>query len=303
MTAQTYTGRFAPSPTGPLHFGSLLAACASYLDARANGGRWLLRIEDIDPPRAVPGADEDIVSTLDAFGFEWDDDVIYQSHSHEAHHAALDRLTDKGLLYRCDCSRRTLADEPVGELGTLYPGTCRTRKVGEDSAVRLTVDGSVSFDDELQGLQTMDLDEESGDFIVRRRDGLIAYHLAVVVDDALQGVTHIVRGIDLMPSTHRQRFVQQCLDIPSPHYAHIPVAVHANGDKLSKLTGAKRVASDSDETRRRALLDALHALRQSPPDELRSAALEEIWSWGIKNWNLQALHGLERVETTEKRYV
>ncbi len=291
MSPAPYVGRFAPSPTGPLHFGSLLAACASYLEARRNGGRWLLRVENIDPPREQPGASEDIVRVLDEFGFEWDGPVFYQSESKEAHLDALDTLEQH--LFRCDCSRRVLADEPVGALGTIYPGTCREREVDGESAIRVHVyDTTTRFTDRLQGPQSMDLARESGDFVVLRRDGLVAYHLAVVVDDALHGVTDIVRGIDLMPSTHRQVHLQQLLGVPTPGYAHIPVAVHPDGDKLSKLTGAAPIDStDASGT----LVRALETLRQAPPDNLRTEPLAEVWRWALAHWNMSTLAGLESV--------
>ena len=257
--AQPYVGRFAPSPTGPLHFGSLLAACASYLEARANGGRWLLRIEDIDPPREQAGAADAIIAALDAFGFEWDGPVLFQSRSHAEHLAALDALAAQNMTYRCGCSRKDLAGAPTGPLGVIYPGTCRSGSSAEEYAIRVCVDAeTVEFDDRLQGRQVQSLAAESGDFIVRRRDRLIAYHLAVVVDDHLHGVTDIVRGIDLMDSTPRQIFLQQHLGYRVPTYAHIPVAVHPDGDKLSKLTGARELdVRDAPKH----LADALAVLR------------------------------------------
>ena len=259
MTARGYIGRFAPSPTGPLHFGSLLAAVASYLDARAQQGRWLLRVEDIDPPREAKHAATSILRTLEAYGFEWDGPTVFQSRSASAHADAISELDAKGLTYYCKCSRRTLGSAADGELGKIYPGTCRNKSVTGSAAVRIRVTGQTRFDDRIQGTQTMDLASESGDFVIRRRDGLVAYHLAVVVDDVLEGVTHIVRGIDLMPSTHRQIFIQMCLGSESPSYAHIPVAVSEDGDKLSKLTHAAPLPLERPET---LLYRALIALRQ-----------------------------------------
>ncbi len=292
MSEGSYVGRFAPSPTGPLHFGSLLAACASYLEARRHDGRWILRIEDIDPPREQAGASELIVRALDAYGFEWDGDVLFQSHSSDAHIDAIRSLTAD--CFECDCSRRMLASEPVGELGTIYPGTCRQLgKPRGDTATRVAVAESISqFDDQLQGLQRMDLAAESGDFVVRRRDGLIAYHLAVVVDDYLSGVTHIVRGIDLMPSTHRQVFLQSRLDYPQPVYAHIPVAVHPDGDKLSKLTGAPPL-DEADASAQ--LFRALQVLRQEPPEGLGDEPVSAVWDWALRHWDPAPLKGLHNV--------
>lgn len=194
-------GRFAPSPTGPLHFGSLLAAIASYLEARTSGGRWLLRIEDIDPPREQPGADAEIQRALEAYGLEWDGPVIYQSRRRDRHDAAVESLLASGRAYACSCSRRDLANAPRGPLGIIYPGTCRQGCSGPDSAIRVrTTDEPVTFDDRLQGPREQRLESESGDFVIRRRDGLIAYQLAVAVDDALDGITEVVRGIDLLDS-------------------------------------------------------------------------------------------------------
>ena len=279
-----YVGRFAPSPTGPLHFGSLVAAVASYLQARVNDGLWLLRIEDIDPPREQPGASNEIISALEHYGFEWDGDVIFQSENSDAHEAALASLIDRNLAYRCQCSRRDLVDAPRGTLGVIYPGTCRNGCVSDDVAIRLrTNDSEIAFEDILQGRIAQHLESESGDFVIRRRDGLIAYHLAVVVDDEIQGVTEIVRGIDLMDSTPRQIWLQQLLGYRTPGYAHIPVITHADGDKLSKLTGAPGISLHDVE---KTLVEALIALQQQPPPDLAQLTREEIWSWATKNWQL-----------------
>ena len=238
-TGKQYVGRFAPSPTGPLHFGSLVAAVASYLQARAHNGLWLLRIEDIDPPREQPGATDLILKALEAYGFAWDGGVIFQGQSNEAHEAALSRLLEQGMAYPCGCSRKALADAPRGPLGTIYPGTCRNGCDADETAIRIrTDDEPITFVDGLQGAQTQRLETESGDFVIRRRDGLIAYQLAVVVDDELEGITEVVRGIDIMESTQRQIWLQKLLGYRTPHYVHIPVITHPDGDKLSKLTGA-----------------------------------------------------------------
>ena len=284
-----YVGRFAPSPTGPLHFGSLLAAAASYLQARARDGRWLVRIEDVDPPREQAGATEHILAALDRYGFEWDGPVIYQSDSAEAHRVALQTLLDEGLAYECGCSRKDLESAPTGPLGTIYPGTCRSGCDAPETATRvLTNNAPVEFVDALQGRQQQTLEAETGDFVIWRRDGLVAYHLAVVVDDFEQGVTEIVRGIDLMDSTPRQIWLQQLLHYPTPAYMHIPVATNAAGQKLSKLTGAPAVPL---ETPQPTLIAVLKGLGQHPPDSLSAAALNDIWSWAADHWRPQVLAG------------
>ncbi|NNC77740.1 MAG: tRNA glutamyl-Q(34) synthetase GluQRS [Woeseiaceae bacterium] len=282
-----YVGRFAPSPTGPLHFGSLLAAVASYLEAIRHDGRWYVRIDDIDPPREQPGAADGIISTLAAYGFEWHGDVIFQSRSAERHRAALEQLLENGHAYPCGCSRRDIADAPGGPLGQIYPGTCRAGTTASEFAYRVrTIDTPVVFQDSLQGPQELSLESQSGDFVIFRRDSLVAYQLAVVVDDAALGVTHIVRGIDLMPSTPRQIWLQQLLHLQTPIYAHIPVAVHADGEKLSKLTGAPGIPVERPE---KTLLAALLTLEQAPPATLSGASLQEVWSWAEENWDMQLL--------------
>ena len=292
-----YVGRFAPSPTGPLHFGSLLAAVASRLEADRHDGRWYVRIDDIDPPREQPGAASEIIAALDAYGFESDGDIIFQSASHNAHREALQRLIDSGAAYPCGCSRRDLRDEASGSLGQIYPGTCRNGTTATETAIRVrTTDDPVAFDDRLQGQQSLRLESESGDYIVFRRDGLVAYQLAVVVDDHALGVTDIVRGIDLMDSTPRQIWLQRLLDYPTPSYAHIPVAVHPNGDKLSKLTGAAGLPLDRPgET----LVAALRTLKQDPPASLADAPIDEIWAWARAHWDLGRLQGLGSVPAAE----
>jgi glutamyl-Q tRNA(Asp) synthetase len=239
-TGRRVTGRFAPSPTGPLHFGSLAAALASWLDARAAGGRWLVRIEDLDPPREVPGAADDILRTLERCGLHWDGDVIFQSHRKPSYEEAIRRL--ERHCYPCGCTRREIADSALGlasDGAQIYPGTCRNGLQGRAArALRVKVAGQVDFDDRVQGHVRQDLGREAGDFIVRRADGAFAYQLAVVVDDAEQGVTDVVRGADLLDSTARQIHLQRLLGLPTPRYLHIPAAVNAAGEKLSKQTGA-----------------------------------------------------------------
>lgn len=292
----SYVGRFAPSPTGPLHFGSLVAAVASYLQARSNNGQWLLRIEDIDPPREQVGATDLIVSALDKYGFEWDGETRFQSESHAEHLEALQYLLDHNLAYRCRCSRRDLADSPRGALGVIYPGTCRDGCGPGESAIRIrTNDSEIAFNDGLQGHISQHLESESGDFVIRRRDGLIAYQLAVVVDDEIEGINEVVRGIDLIDSTPRQIWLQSLLGYRTPNYLHIPVITHSNGDKLSKLTGAPGISLDAIEE---TLVAALDALKQSPPDGLAKNSLENIWIWAKKNWNIDKLRGQKAIVNT-----
>ena len=284
-----YIGRFAPSPTGPLHIGSLLAAAASYLDARQAGGRWLLRIEDIDPPREQAGADAMIVKALEQYGFEWDGDISYQSANRSRHESLVRELLDAGRAYPCGCSRRDLADAPRSALGAIYPGTCRSGCDSDDVAIRVrTHDQPVRFDDAFQGPQEQRLESESGDFVILRRDGLIAYHLAVAVDDADQGITDVVRGIDLMPSTPRQIFLQRLLGLDTPRYGHVPVVQHPDGSKLSKATGAEGVPGGDV---RPTLIRTFTALKLAPPPDLDGAAIADIWAWGAENWDPVALQG------------
>lgn len=294
-----YVGRFAPSPTGPLHFGSLLAAVASYLEARAHGGRWLVRIEDVDPPREHPGAADMIVEALEAYGFEWDGPVIRQSASGAAHRQALDTLLRQKLAYACGCSRKDLADVPRGPLGAIYPGTCRNGTTARETAIRVrTTDEPVSFVDGLQGEYAQQLESEGGDFIIFRRDGLVAYHLAVVVDDHLQGITDIVRGIDLMDSTPRQLWLQRLLGYRTPGYRHIPVVVNPDGSKLSKLTGAIALPHDRVSA---TLVAALRALGQQPPAELARSPARDVWAWALKHWQIKVLEGHTIIEENPLR--
>ncbi len=279
-TLTTYIGRFAPSPTGPVHFGTLLATVGSYLQAKANSGDWLVRMEDVDTTRRVEGADTDILKTLEAFGFEWQGDVLYQSQRTELYQQALDSLLSQKLVFPCTCSRKQLAGLAV------YPGTCRQRSMPEQNehALRLCTEAvTIRFNDIIMGEQQQALASECGDFIIKRRDGLFAYQLAVVVDDALQGVTEIVRGADLLDSTARQIYLQQKLGYPTPQYAHLPLAVDAHGNKISKSEGASRVDINDRE---KLLVRALDFLGQQPPSELAGSSLEDIWLWSLTHWDI-----------------
>ncbi len=285
-----YRGRFAPSPTGPLHFGSLVAAVGSFLEAKTNSGEWLVRIEDLDTPRTVPGSAGDILRTLEAYGMAWDGTVIYQSARNDAYQAALNQLQASGALYGCACTRREIADAALQDIeGLVYPGTCRhglaAGRAARASRVR-THGTPVTFEDAVQGTLTQDIEHQVGDFIVARADGVIAYQLAVVVDDAAQGITDVVRGADLMDSTPRQIWLQWLLNLPTPRYAHLPVAVNAQGEKLSKQTRARALDHANPVP---ALFDALRFLGQDPPPAMRRMPLREAWHWATAKWRLQSI--------------
>ncbi len=290
-----YRGRFAPSPTGPLHFGSLVAALGSWLDARKQGGEWLVRIEDIDWPRRVPGASDAILRTLEACGLEWDGEVLYQSRRTDIYAAALHQLKTTGRLFPCGCSRKEVADSALPAFGgidngeLIYPGTCRHGLAPGrmPRAWRVNVTGTtLAFDDAIQGRIRQDLEHEVGDFVVKRADGLFAYQLAVVVDDAEQNITDVVRGADLLDSTPRQIFLQQLLKLPQPHYAHLPVAVNAAGEKLSKQTFAQAIGNRRATA---ALFAGLQFLGQSPPAELAGQQTRDILAWATTHWSLAAV--------------
>lgn len=272
-----YRGRFAPSPTGPLHFGSLAAAVASYLQARANRGRWLVRIEDIDPPREAPGAAGRQVETLAAFGMVPDAPVAYQSRSRALHERAIDRLRAAGLAYDCGCSRRDLPSSGV------YPGTCRAGIPAGKSArsIRFRVpETPVELADRVFGASLHRLEADCGDFVIRRADGLIAYQLAVVVDDIEAGITEVVRGSDLLDSSPRQQALYQAMQAPVPRWMHLPLIVDRTGAKLSKSTHADPVEKNAPAA---ALALALRALGHRPPAGLRG--LESLWKWALVNWD------------------
>lgn len=284
-----YRGRFAPSPSGPLHFGSLVAAVGSYLDARSHGGAWLVRMEDVDRPRCQPGAADDILRMLAAFGFEWDGDVLYQSMRDAAYAGALEKLRASGRVFPCACTRSELADSQlmraVGGGVQVYPGTCRAGLPPGKSARawRLRVDDAViAFEDGVQGRIEQDLAREAGDFVLLRADGFFAYQLAVVVDDAEQGVTHVVRGADLLDSTPRQILLQGLLGLPVPAYLHLPVAVNARGEKLSKQSRAAPLDAARPQPALRAALDFLG---QATPKELEYASPAELWRWAKEHWD------------------
>jgi glutamyl-Q tRNA(Asp) synthetase len=317
-----YRGRFAPSPTGPLHLGSLVAAVGSYLEAKHHQGLWLLRIEDLDTPRTVKGAADAILCTLEAFGLYWDEALLYQSQRTAAYEEALQKLQAIGAVYPCVCTRKEIADSALhGIEGMIYPGTCRNGIPAgrEERAWRVRTDtpfpipspggrreldplshrgraregeGFIQFDDALQGLFTQHLKNEIGDFVVKRADGLFAYQLAAVVDDAFQGITHVVRGADLLSSTPRQIYLQRLQGLTTPAYMHLPVAINTQGEKLSKQTLAAPVDVHNTSS---SLWRALEFLRQQPPAELASYKPEEILEWAIAHWDRDKLRGIMQI--------
>jgi glutamyl-Q tRNA(Asp) synthetase len=285
-------GRFAPSPTGPLHLGSLLAAVGSYLDARQHGARWLLRIEDLDTPRVVPGCADDMLRTLEAYGFEWDGEVLYQSTRREAYEAAIRKLADAGRTFDCSCSRKELASAG-GDEAPGYPGTCRegAARPGPTSLRFRVSDSPIHFDDLYQGAQDFDL-AACGDVVIRRRDDIVSYQLAVVVDDDWQQVTRVVRGADLLASTAWQIDLQAALGMSRPIYGHLPLVTEPDGAKLSKSRSA--VAVDRSQVAQ-GLTTTLTLLSQSPPADLNQATIKDVWKWAFAHWRPQALVGNSRV--------
>ena len=285
-----YTGRFAPSPTGPLHAGSVVAAVASYLDARAHQGRWLVRIEDVDEGRSVPGAAENIVQVLASLGMRSDGDVVWQSARKQLYQAAADKIT--AHTFPCGCNRREIADSRLGiapDGSAIYPGTCRNGlaegRTGRSLRVRVPdagqQDETISFTDRFAGKVTQHLASESGDFVLKRGDGFWAYQLAVVVDDAEQGVTDIVRGTDLIDSTARQIYLQRLLCLPSPRYLHVPVVRNAQGEKLSKQTGAVAVAPGDE----RQALDVLHQTAVFLGlSHVQADSVSQFWQAAVPAW-------------------
>ncbi len=283
-----YIGRFAPSPTGPLHFGSLVAAVASYCDAKANGGKWLVRIEDLDKPREVPGAADNILRTLEAFGLHWDDEVVYQSQRAELYEAALADLKQQGLAYPCQCSRKTIQANATqtGPEGAIYPGTCINNPIQatQNTAWRMKTAGkTITVKDAILDSETQAIDQLFGDFVIKRSDQAFAYQLAVVVDDAEQGITNVVRGADLWQSTSRQMLLQQALGYPTPQYAHVPLIVNEQGQKLSKQTKAKMIKA---EDARKLIFDVLTLLNQRQQIHLKGSGHSEILQQSVKSWSI-----------------
>lgn len=281
--SQHYVGRFAPSPTGLLHLGSLIGALASYLDARAQQGTWLVRMEDLDPPREAPGAAQAILNSLLAHGLQWDGEVLWQSQQHTHYQAIIEQLLKQGQAFYCNCSR-----SDINAQGGIYQGHCRGKHQLSDHpqatacAIRLqTNDSTIGFIDSIQGAHQQQLNREVGDFVIQRKDSLYAYQLAVVADDAQQGITHIVRGSDLLDSTARQLYLQQQLGYPAPHYTHIPVITHSDGQKLSKQSFAPAILNNQAKAN---LLKALEFLQQTLPPHDQQQDCQQILNWAIHHW-------------------
>jgi glutamyl-Q tRNA(Asp) synthetase len=288
MDKYNYIGRFAPSPTGPLHFGSLVTAVASYFQARSNNGKWLVRIEDIDKNREQKGASDLILKTLEAHHLLWDDYIIYQSNRLEYYKSAITKLHNLDKLYRCQCSRKSIQINRIKygyPENNIYPGTCRklTLPKQQPHSLRLLVQNQViDFTDTIQGIVSENV-QQQGDFVIQKMDGSITYQLAVAVDDVLQNITEVVRGVDLINATPRQLLIMKLLDYSNPVYCHIPVVCHPDGSKLSKQTGATAI----DNTQAvHQLWSALSYLSQSPPTKLQNATIQEIHNWATQNWNI-----------------
>ena len=285
--SKIYRGRFAPSPTGPLHFGSLIAAVGSYLQAKQQHGEWLVRIDDIDPPREKKGAATDILTTLEGFGFEWDSDVLYQSSKLQHYQEAVNNLIKQQLAYPCSCSKKSIlkkTGQTEGEV--VYPGFCRDKPLEKSSeySVRLRCSSEhIHFDDTIQGKQAINLEKLKGDFVIQRRDHHFSYQLATGIDDAEQGITEVVRGADLLDCTACQLHVQRMLNLPSPHYCHLPVALNDVGQKLSKQSHATPIVTKNSVV---LLYKALKFLGQKPPAHLMKANQEELWCWAKTHWRL-----------------
>lgn len=285
-----YRGRFAPSPSGPLHFGSLVAALGSWLDAKYHQGEWLVRIEDIDPPREIAGAADDIIKTLESYGLHWDQSVTYQSHHVKRYQQILDQLLNEDLVYRCNCTRKQ-----IKALGGIYQNTCRDKKIAlqNEYALRLKIDSATnSFDDCYQGYCAINENSANEDFILKRKDGLYAYMLAVVVDDIDQNISHVIRGADLLETTQQQLCLFKVLNKTSPIYGHLPLVVNEQGLKLSKQNHAKAISLNKINEN---IWQALTFLQQSPPSELRQDSKENLLQWAVENWQSQLFAGKTQI--------
>lgn len=287
MSDQPVIGRFAPTPSGPLHFGSLVTALASYCHTKAQHGQWLVRIEDVDTPRVVKGSTDEILQALEAFGFEWDGQIEYQSDHFERYQHVLQSLLDQRFCYACECSRKTLRDANAqsGPLGLIYPKFCRKKALDKKGhSVRINTEGSsvVRYTDQVYGRVEFDIEKQLGDFVLRRADGVFAYHLAVVIDDEQQGINQIVRGADLLEATCLHLFLQNLLGYQTPQYLHVPLIRNNQGDKLSKQTGAQAI---NCLDKNKLLIKALRILGQTIEDGLTQASAREILESAIGNWD------------------
>ncbi len=295
MNTKKYIGRFAPSPTGPLHFGSLVTAVASYFQAKTQGGKWLLRIEDIDTLREQKGASNSILKILEAHHLQWDNEVVYQSLRQDSYFHAIEQLQKLNRLFRCQCSRKTIMQQNLKQrynsklqTSSVYPGTCRHKIISPDKphSLRLLAgDQTIQYTDVIQGIQTENI-KHTGDFVVQKRDGSISYQLAVAIDDATQKITEVIRGVDLITSCSRQILILSLLNYPIPQYCHLPVVCHIDGSKLSKQTGAMAL-HESKATLQ--LWTALWYLSQMPPNELKTTNIEELHQWAMQNWNISKI--------------
>lgn len=288
-TGMSYRGRFAPTPSGPLHMGSLFTALASFLQARAHDGVWLIRMDDLDTPRNVAGADSVILKQLESHGLEWDEAPRYQTQHAQEYQDALMRLLQQQLLYRCSCTRAELAQTSLtGPDGPIYAGTCRNKVIAaEKFALRLRVDDrTMQFVDLRLGVQSRNLAQDIGDFLVQRNDGILGYQLACAVDEAQQGITEVIRGADLLDSTFRQIYVQRHLKLNPARYGHLPVLMQSDGKKLSKQNHATPIEASQAVSN---LLKCLSALGQSPPNALAEATAHEVLQWAIQHWNLDLI--------------
>ncbi len=291
MSSTPIIGRYAPTPSGPLHFGSLVSALASYCQAKSQQGLWLMRIEDVDTPRVVDGSTGQILNQLEALGFEWDGEIIYQSDQFERYEATLRQLLEQGNAYYCQCSRRILrqAKARSGPLGLIYPGTCRSKQLDSfNHSIRINTESSeiTHYKDLLFGQVKINIPEQIGDFVIHRADNIYAYHLAVVMDDELQGINQVVRGADLLEATCAHLYLQQLLGFKPPEYLHIPLVRNNNGEKLSKQTGATAL----DISQAAALLvDALHFLGQSIEQGLDQGTASEIVAQAVRSWDYQRI--------------
>jgi len=301
LSVPEYRGRFAPSPTGALHFGSLITAVCSYLEVKSHNGKWLVRIENLDKQREIPAASHEILRSLEILGMEWDHEVIYQDHRKDTYANILTILNKHGLTYPCTCTRKEIADSSItGISGLIYSGTCRNNVENKDrpGAVRIKTDNSIiEFEDTLQGLISQRLESETGDFILRRSDGIYAYQLAVVADDAAQGITNVVRGADLLDSTPRQIYLQRLLGYSTPTYMHLPVVVNNQGKKLSKQTKAALLNVSNPV---KQLIEAVNFLGQEPPIELLGNNVSSFWKWAIENWHPEKIHKKRAVPFSTK---